>query len=252
MKTTTQRGRATISALAGFTMVASMAAAPAVALAGEPAAAGGTEAATNGTAVESAQVTPAQVEGEFSFDQTTITSNEVIKTFFQRVSQAICGATVPLVADNPLGWKLSVSGDVETAFTASVGDLANEESTSNVMTCTADVTGIPVEHLLAKAGAAPGANAVTFVSADGTQQTFPLGYVVGRHAVLSYEINDEDLSASVGGSNQLWMTKTPANYFVRDVVEIVVSTEDVAPATPGAADEHPNSPNAGVLAGTQG
>lgn len=185
MKTTTQRGRATISALAGFTMVASMAAAPAVALAGEPAtdepvAAGGTEAATNGTAVESAQVTPAQVEGEFSFDQTTITSNEVIKTFFQRVSQAICGATVPLVADNPLG------------------------------------------------------------------------YVVGRHAVLSYEINDEDLSASVGGSNQLWMTKTPANYFVRDVVEIVVSTEDVAPATPGAADEHPNSPNAGVLAGTQG
>ena len=255
MKTTTQRGRATISALAGFTMVASMAAAPAVALAGEPAAdepvaAGGTEAATNGTAVESAQVTPAQVEGEFSFDQTTITSNEVIKTFFQRVSQAICGATVPLVADNPLGWKLSVSGDVETAFTASVGDLANEESTSNVMT--ADVTGIPVEHLLAKAGAAPGANAVTFVSADGTQQTFPLGYVVGRHAVLSYEINDEDLSASVGGSNQLWMTKTPANYFVRDVVEIVVSTEDVAPATPGAADEHPNSPNAGVLAGTQG
>ena len=176
-----------------------------------------------------------------------------------------CGATVPLVADNPLGWQLSVSGDVESAFTASVGDLANEESTSKVMTCTcggnpaggraivtADVTGIPVEHLLAKAGAEPGANAVTFVSADGTQQTFPLGYVVGRHAVLSYEINDEDLSASVGGSNQLWMTKTPANYFVRDVVEIVVSTEDVAPATPGAADEHPNSPNAGVLAGTQG
>ena len=105
---------------------------------------------------------------------------------------------------------------------------------------------------MAKAGAAAGANAGTFGSADGTQQTFPLGYVVGRHAVLSYEINDEDLSASVGGSNQLWMTKTPANYFVRDVVEIVVSTEDVAPATPGAADEHPNSPNAGVLAGTQG
>ena len=242
-----------------------------MALAGEPAtdepvAAGGTEAATNGTAVESAQVTPAQVEGEFSFDQTTITSNEVIKTFFQRVSQAICGATVPLVADNPLGWKLSVSGDVETAFTASVGDLANEESTSNVMTCTcggnpaggraivtADVTGIPVEHLLAKAGAAPGANAVTFVSADGTRQKRSRWATWwGAMPVLSYEINDEDLSASVGGSNQLWMTKTPANYFVRDVVEIVVSTEDVAPATPGAADEHPNSPNAGVLAGTQG
>ena len=82
--------------------------------------------------------------------------------------------------------------------------------------------------------------------------TEPVSRDVYKRQVLSYEINDEDLSASVGGSNQLWMTKTPANYFVRDVVEIVVSTEDVAPATPGAADEHPNSPNAGVLAGTQG
>ena len=251
-------------------MVASMAAAPVAAMAGEPAveeplAAGGTEAATNSTTVEGVQVVSDQVEGEFTFDQSAITSNEVIKTFFQRVSQAICGSTVPLVADNPLGWQLSVSGDVETAFTASVGDLANEKSTNNVMTCTcggnpaggraivtADVTGIPVEHLLAKAGAASGANAVTFVSADGTSQMFPLGYVVGRHAVLSYEINDEDLSASVGGNNQLWMTKTPANYFVRDVVQIVVSTEEVAPEVPGVADEHPNSPNAGVLAGTQG
>ena len=47
------------------------------------------------------------------------------------------------------------------------------------------------------------------------------------------------------------MTKTPANYFVRDVVEIVVSAEDEAPAVPGEADEHPNSPNAGVLTGAQ-
>lgn len=267
MKKTMQHGRATLSALAGITMVASMAAAPA--LASEPAAdergANGREAQAIDASVESAQVTPAQVEGAFSFDQTALTSNREIKAFFQRASQAICGATIPLMADNPLGWKLSVTGDVEGAFTASVGELAAEESVSKVMTCTcggnpaggraivtADVTGIPVEHLLARAGAAPGANAVTFVSADGTRQAFPLGYVVGRHAVLSYEINDEDLSASVGGNNQLWMMKTPANYFVRDVVEIVVATEEVAPPVPGEGDEHPNSPNAGVLAGSQG
>lgn len=267
MKKTTKHGRATISALAGLTMIASMTAAPALAsepAADKPARAGETEAPESGAKVEGGQVMPAQVEGSFAFDQTTLTSNKEIKAFFQRASQAICGATVPLVADNPLGWKLTVSGDVEAAFTASVGDLAAEESVSKVMTCTcggnpaggraivtADVTGIPVEHLLAKAGAAPGANTVTFVSADGTRQAFPLGYVVGRHAVLSYEINDEDLSASVGGSNQLWMAKTPANYFVRDVVEIVVSSEEVAPPVPGEDDEHPNSPNAGVLAGAQ-
>ena len=234
-KKKTRHGRATLSALAGITMVASMAAAPA--LASEPVAdeakAAGNEAQAKITTVEGAQVKPAQVEGAFAFDQATLTSNEEIKAFFQRATRALCGATAPLVADNPLGWKLAVSGDVEAAFTA-------------------DVTGIPVEHLLARAGAAPGANAVTFVSADGTRQAFPLGYVVGRHAVLSYEINDEDLSASVGGNNQLWMMKTPANYFVRDVVEIVVATEEVAPPVPGEGDEHPNSPNAGVLAGSQG
>ena len=149
-----------------------------MALAGEPAtdepvAAGGTEAATNGTAVESAQVTPAQVEGEFSFDQTTITSNEVIKDLLPARVAGHLRRTVPLVADKPR-WAGSCPcrATWKTAFTASVGDLANEESTSNVMTCTcggnpaggraivtADVTGIPVEHLLAKAGAAPGANA---------------------------------------------------------------------------------------------
>ncbi|MFR3091715.1 MAG: hypothetical protein ACLTMP_08375 [Eggerthella lenta] len=81
-------------------MVASMAAAPAVALAGEPAAdepvrrrhRGRDE--RHGLSRRTGHAR-AQVEGEFSFDQTTITSNEVIKTFFQRVSQAICGATVP-------------------------------------------------------------------------------------------------------------------------------------------------------------
>lgn len=268
MKTTTRYGRTALSAVAGLTMAVSMVATPA--LASEPvqdaaATSGGTEAKDAGTTVESAQITDAVVAGEFSFDQTTITPNEVIKTFFQRATQAICGASTSIAADNPLGWQLSVTGDVQSAFTASVGDLASEESVNKVMTCTcggnpaggraiitADVKGVPIEYLLSRAGANPGANALTFVSSDGTEATFPLSYVVGRHAVLSYEINDEDLSASVGGNNQLWMMKTPANYFVRDVVEIVVATEEVAPPVPGEGDEHPNSPNAGVLAGSQG
>lgn len=269
MKKTTQYGRTTLSAVAGITMVVSMVATPAVAMADDAAQGaaeplGGTEVQANSATVGSAQVTEAEVAGEFTFDQTTITPNEVIKAFFQKATQAICGASTSIAADNPLGWQLSVSGDVQNAFTATVGDLANEESVNKVMTCTcggnpaggraiitADVKGIPIDALLSRAGAEPGANALTFVSADGTEMTLPLAYVIGRHAVLSYEINDEDLSASVGGNNQLWMMKTPANYFVRDVVEVVVSTEEVAPEAPGVNDEHPNSPNAGVLAGIQ-
>ena len=116
---------------------------------------------------------------------------------------------------------------------------------------TAEVKGIPVNYLAGRAGAHSDANTITFVSSDGTEVAMPLAYVIGHHGVISFEINGEDLSASVGGNNQLWMMKTPANYFVRDVVQIVVSTEDEAPAAPGTNDEHPNSPNAGILAGSQ-
>lgn len=267
IKLTKKHGRSALATIAGLTMVVSVTATPALA----SAAAGdtetgstNTEAKANNTTVKSTQVMDAEVQGTFSYAQNAITSNAEIAAFFQRATQAICGATIGITADNPLGWKLAVSGEVGSAFTASVGDLAKEESVNKVMTCTcggnpaggraiitADVKGIPIEHVLSRAEVVPGANTLTFISSDGTKTAFPLAYVVGHHAVLSYEINDEDLSASVGGNNQLWMMKTPANYFVRDVVEIVVSTEDVVPAAPGTNDEHPNSPNAGVLTGFQ-
>ena len=60
------------------------------------------------------------------------------------------------------------------------------------------------------------------------------------------QVNGEDLSASVGGNNQLWMTSTPASYFVRDVVEVLITAEEEAPATPGAGFDYPNSPNVGI------
>lgn len=268
MKATTKYGRGALSAVAGLTMVASMAAAPALANAAAPGQTtdtSGTEAPSSSKTVKSSQVIDSKAEGTFTFDQTTITSNKEIATFFQQVSKAVCQATANFETENPLGWKLSVAGDVKHGFMAPVSDLASEDSVNQVMTCTcggnpaggraiitADVKGIPIEYLLSRAGVDPGANTLTFVSSDGSEVSFPLGYVVGHHGVLSYAINDEDLSASVGGNNQLWMTKTPANYFVRDVVQIVVSTEETVPAVPGVDDQHPNSPNAGVLSGTQG
>lgn len=262
------KGRAAAGTLASLTMIASMSAVPA--LAAQPAdgadavavPAGGHEVTGENAAV-ARTVKVARAEGTFSWDQTTITPNETIKELFQKAVRVICGAGIPLAVENPLDWTLTVSGAVDDAYTASVGELAGDDTVQQKMTCTcggnpaggraiitADVKGVPVEAILARAGVQPDANAVTFVSADGTETTLPLGYVIGRHGVLSYEINEEDLTASVGGNNQLWMTRTPANYFARDVVEIVVSVEDEEPVAPGEADEHPNSPNAGVLAGT--
>ncbi|MBS5451396.1 MAG: molybdopterin-dependent oxidoreductase, partial [Coriobacteriia bacterium] len=109
-----------------------------------------------------------------------------------------------------------------------------------------DVKGIPVSHLLDRAGALSGVNALTFVSSDGCEVALPLSWVVAHHGVISYEINGEDLSASVGGNNQLWLAGAPANYFVRDICEVRVEARDEAPADPVEGAEFPNSPNAGV------
>lgn len=80
----------------------------------------------------------------------------------------------------------------------------------------------------------------------------PLGYVIGRHGVLSYEINEEALTASVGGSN-------PAvdDPHARELLRARCGGDRGIGRGRGAGgagegDEHPNSPNAGVLAGAPG
>ena len=223
MKTANTPSRAAVAALAGFTMAAAV--------------------------------------GTFSYDQTTVSSTaDILK--LQGASDVLCGAKDARCAAD--AGCVVVRGDVAQEFVADLGELVAEEPQSRLMTCscggnpaggraivTADVKGVPVEYLLTQAGASASANTLTFVSADGSQVSVPLGYAVGRHAVIGCELNGEDLYGALGGSNQLWMAKTPANYFLKDVVEIVVSTEENVPEVPGAHAERPNSPNAGILTGSQ-
>lgn len=230
------------------------------------------EAAESGAQV--AQVAGAEAiveadaaEGTFSYDQATITPNEQIATVFRGATATLCQATEDFAQVNPLAWQISVNGAVDEAFTADVGELSGESAVSQVMTCTcggnpadgraiitADVKGIPVSYLLDRAQAQAGVNTLVFVAADGCEVALPLGWVVAHHAVVSYQINGEDLSTSVGGNNQLWMAGASANYFVRDIVEIRVEARSEAdvPAEPGEEMDYPNSPNAGVLSAQAG
>lgn len=198
-------------------------------------------------------------QGTFAWDQTSITPNAVIASMFRVATASLCNATDDFAVVNPLAWEMKVSGDVENEFVETVDEMAANESVKQQMTCscgsnpadgaaiiTAEVKGIPVSYLVQKANPVAGANTITFISSDGTEQAIPLGYVIGRHAVISYEINGEDLSASVGGNNQLWMTRTAASYFTRDIVEVRITKEATAPANPGDGIDYPNSPNAGI------
>lgn len=217
-----------------------------------------TSSVDDATAIQRAS-NPRPVEGTFTWDQSTITSNERISQMFSKAVAHLCGSVADLAQDNPLQWRLAVSGDVANAFTATVDEMAAEDSVQDTMSCTcganptdggatitAEVKGIPVTYLIERAEACDGANAITFISSDSTETMMPLGYVIGRHAVISYEMNGEDLSASVGGNNQLWMTRTPAGYFVRDIVEVRITKEEATPAIPGEGHTYPNSPNVGI------
>ena len=203
------------------------------------------------------------VEGAFSFSQSTLTPIEKIRAVFQKAATALCGADDELTVANASDWSITVSGDVGAGYTATLGELAQNDESTSIMGCAcisngaggpaainAQVTGIPIAGIIKMAQPAADANVVSFVSEDGYSVSLPLDYVLSRHSVISYQINGEALSSSVGGTNQLWIDSAAAKYFTRNIVEIRVTHEDVLPAEPGAEraseGEYVNRPNVGV------
>ncbi len=65
----------------------------------------------------------ARAEGVFSYDQEAVTPNETIRTMFQKAVRVVCGAGIAFASENPLDWQLTVSGAVNDAYTASVGEI---------------------------------------------------------------------------------------------------------------------------------
>ena len=221
----------------------------------------------------SRQVRLASVQGTFAFTQDEVTPTAQIARALGGADKVLCGATqealpsTAQVVDDAADWQITVDGDgVQAACAVTLGELAQKGSQFTIMGCSclgnpadgratvnAAVTGVSVLDLLEAAGGVSGdANAITFVSSDGYEVTLPLFYVLQRASMIVYQINGEPLSASVGGTNQLWLGSTSARYFASDVVEIRVTCEEEAPAVPGtpdSGDHAANLPNASVTQG---
>lgn len=221
----------------------------------------------------SRQVRLASVRGTFAFTQDEVTPTAQIARALGGADKVLCGATqealpsTAQVVGDAADWQITVDGDgVQAACAVTLGELAQKGSQFTIMGCSclgnpadgratvnAAVTGVSVLDLLEAAGGVSGdANAITFVSSDGYEVTLPLFYVLQRASMIVYQINGEPLSASVGGTNQLWLGSTSARYFASDVVEIRVTCEEEAPAVPGtpdSGDHAANLPNASVTQG---
>ncbi len=240
-------------------------------------------AARTGVAMQAATApglqvrTPRVVEGTFAYTQDRVSSAQEVARAMRGASAILCSGTADAtlattsaaagVAD-AADWTISISGSgVASQVSATIGELSHEASVTQVMGCTclgnpadgratvnADVTGVDLREVLAGLGLSDDANVITFTSADGYRVSLPLSYVLQRKTLIVYALDGKPLSASVGGTNQLWLGATAARYFASDVVSIQVDAVDEAdvppaPGTRAAGDRYANRPNVGVLAG---
>lgn len=205
----------------------------------------------------------AHVEGTFAFTQNDLTPNTVIASVFNKGAAALCDAATELTVSAPADWSIAVTGDVAHPFEATIEQLESGDATSTVMGCAcasngagglaainAKIDGIPLAAVIDRAQPLDDAASARLICEDGHEIALPLPYIMQRKAVIATEINDESLSASVGGTNQLWIDSTAAKYFARNIVEIRVEGREVeAPGiqaeTPG---EYANRPNVGITA----
>jgi len=94
-------------------------------------------------------------------------------------------------------------------------------------------------------------NTVTFTAADGKKMSFPLDELLERGAVVASKVNGEDIAASMGAFNQLWVPGLPAKYYVRDIVGIDFTCEDEPPVLEAFEDDghdYTNRPNISIRA----
>lgn len=215
------------------------------------------------------------VQGTFAFSQGTPDDTATIAKAFAKAPSYLCGGETAQMEGSsaaqgsseqavPEG-SLRVTGEVQQSFTASLEDLAAENSHTVVMGCAcggnpadgrtsvaAGVTGVMLSDVLQKAQVNDGVNTIVFTSSDGYEVALPLTYVAQRCSMIVYAVNGESVQNTMGGSNQLWLGSTSARYFVRNVASIELRTQDEAPAAPGAAnaaDAAKNVPNATILSG---
>lgn len=199
-------------------------------------------------AVESVEVPGAgcavvhNVQGTFAFNQDEITPSDDLFNIFGATVESMCSKpTVASAQDNGVAsYYVNVGGDIKKAYTVNIAEMG-DDAVENVLVCScatggalgqAAVVGVPVEKVISVAELEDGVNTFTAVGADGYGVPMPLQYVLDNKAMLVYEMNGGKIAA---GTTQLWMPKTVAAYFTRDIVSLRLTKEEAVPTVNTAA-----------------
>ena len=176
------------------------------------------------------------VVGEFAYNQDEVTPGDEVFNIFGSTVESMCAKPRLAASDGSriASYYVNIGGDIKKAYTVNIADMAKTDGVENVMVCScgstgalaqAAVVGVPIEHVIQMADLEDGVNTFTAYGADGYGIPMPLSYVLANKAMLAFEVGGEALDGSV----QLWMPKTVAAYFTRDVVSIELTKSEAEP-----------------------
>lgn len=237
--------------LTGATMAACVS--PLAAMAATPADSS-TGAPSDGASVQAVENVPVpgagcnavhNVQGSFSFNQNEVTPSDDLFNIFGATVESMCAKpTIASAVNNGVAnYYVNVGGDIKKAYTVNIADMS-DQAVRDVLVCScatggtlaqAVVVGVPIEKVICMAELEDGVNTFTAVGADGYGVPMPLQYVLDNKAMLVYEMNGDTVAA---GTTQLWMPKTVAAYFTRDVVSLRLTKEDTVPTVNVTDSEH--------------
>lgn len=184
------------------------------------------------------------VQGVFAYSQDEITPGDDVFNIFGATVESMCAkpALPALDGTQMASYYVNVGGDIKKAYTVDIAEMGEREGVSDVMVCScgssgalaqAAVVGVPIEKVIGLAELQEGVNTFTAYGADGYGIPMPLKYVLDNKAMLVYEVGGQALN----GTTQLWMPKTVAAYFTRDVARIELTASEVEPVVSMGNDD---------------
>ncbi len=185
----------------------------------------------------------ANVKGAFAFDQNVITPPDEVFSLFGTAATAMC-AKPGFAFDNVKveEYYLNFSGAIKKTQTVSLTALQDQGTEERTLKCScatgaaianAQVVGVPLKNIMQIVDAEEAANTITFKSDDGYGIAMPLTYALEKDAIFVYKIGDADVPSGL----QVWVPKSVARYFTRNVTEVEFTVEENVPEVLRAIDD---------------
>lgn len=189
----------------------------------------GYEVSANAAVREYAKI--ANVQGEMTFNQDTVTPADEVFNLFGTVVTGMCAKPDFAIGAGKTDYFINVGGKITKGYTV---DLKEKTANTRTLLCScatgaasanAQITGVLVKDVLELAKAAEDVNTIAFTSADGYTAKLPLKYVLEKEAMIAYQVGGKNIPTGA----QLWVPETVAKYFTRNIVDVELLAEAEVP-----------------------